>query len=139
MKVWNMKSGNAHSVEDGVAGGSSGSGGGGDGDGGCENYVHCAMLGDGMVGKTCLTLSYTQKLFTDHYTATVFDNYSGEFRTAFSYCLLYCVGVRYTPLILSPANHELLCIKVIIIIIMIKTIGSRILSCGYSTPNSFLV
>ena len=45
---------------------------------GCENYVHCAMLGDGMVGKTCLTLSYTQRLFTDHYTATVFDNYSGE-------------------------------------------------------------
>ena len=45
---------------------------------GCENYVHCAMLGDGMVGKTCLTLSYTQRLFTDHYTATVFDNYPGE-------------------------------------------------------------
>jgi hypothetical protein len=44
---------------------------------GGENYVHCAMLGDGMVGKTCLTLSYTQKLFTDNYTATVFDNYSG--------------------------------------------------------------
>ena len=121
MKVWNMKSGNAHSVQDGV-GGSSGSG-GGDGDGGCENYVHCAMLGDGMVGKTCLTLSYTQKLFTDHYTATVFDNYSGEFRTEFSYYLLYCAGVRYTPLILSPVNHELatgyrralLCIKVIIV------------------------
>ena len=45
---------------------------------GCENYVHCALLGDGMVGKTCLTLSYTQHFFTDHYTATVFDNYSGQ-------------------------------------------------------------
>ncbi|KAK7104517.1 hypothetical protein V1264_019219 [Littorina saxatilis] len=48
---------------------------GGNGEG-CENYVHCSMLGDGMVGKTCLTLSYTQHLFTDNYTATVFDNYS---------------------------------------------------------------
>ena len=51
-----------------------------DGGEGCENYVHCAMLGDGMVGKTCLTLSYTQQRFTDHYTATVFDNYPGECR-----------------------------------------------------------
>ncbi|KAL8622974.1 hypothetical protein ACOMHN_027095 [Nucella lapillus] len=50
------------------------SGEGGEGSG--EKFVHCAMLGDGMVGKTCLTLSYTQHLFTNTYTATVFDNYS---------------------------------------------------------------
>lgn len=43
--------------------------------GDCPKFVHCAMLGDGMVGKTCLTLSYTQKVFTDSYTATVFENY----------------------------------------------------------------
>nr|KAG5694601.1 hypothetical protein BaRGS_015014 [Batillaria attramentaria] len=43
--------------------------------GGQQKFVHCAMLGDGMVGKTCLTLSYTQKVFTDNYTATVFENY----------------------------------------------------------------
>ncbi|KAL8589821.1 hypothetical protein ACOMHN_020824 [Nucella lapillus] len=42
---------------------------------GGEKYVHCALLGDGMVGKTCLTLRYTQHAFTEHYTATVFDNY----------------------------------------------------------------
>ncbi|XP_076441579.1 cell division control protein 42 homolog [Babylonia areolata] len=47
----------------------------GEGGSGGEKYVHCALLGDGMVGKTCLTLSYTQHLFTDRYTATVFDNY----------------------------------------------------------------
>ena len=43
-----------------------------------ERLVHCAVLGDGMVGKTCLTLSYTQRAFTDTYTATVIDNYPGE-------------------------------------------------------------
>ncbi|XP_076464535.1 cdc42 homolog [Babylonia areolata] len=50
--------------------------GGESGGGGVEKFVHCAMLGDGMVGKTCLTLSFTQHLFTHTYTATVFDNYS---------------------------------------------------------------
>ncbi|KAI8788261.1 cell division control protein 42 [Biomphalaria glabrata] len=40
-----------------------------------DKHVHCAMLGDGMVGKTCLTLSYIEKCFTESYTATVFDNY----------------------------------------------------------------
>ncbi|PVD32352.1 hypothetical protein C0Q70_07785 [Pomacea canaliculata] len=28
-----------------------------------------------MVGKTCLTLSFTEEIFTDNYTATVFENY----------------------------------------------------------------
>ncbi|XP_076441583.1 cdc42 homolog [Babylonia areolata] len=60
----------------GGGGGERGRGGGeGEGGSGGEKYVHCALLGDGMVGKTCLTLSYTQHLFTDRYTATVFDNY----------------------------------------------------------------
>ncbi|GFS12530.1 cell division control protein 42 homolog [Elysia marginata] len=40
-----------------------------------DKHVYCAILGDGMVGKTCLTLSYTENSFTDTYTATVFDNY----------------------------------------------------------------
>ena len=75
MRAWSMKSGNGQPLEEGV--GSRG----GSGEGSCENYVHCAMLGDGMVGKSCLTLTYTQKHFTDHYTATVFDNYSGKFQT----------------------------------------------------------
>ncbi|XP_041351729.1 rho-related GTP-binding protein RhoJ-like [Gigantopelta aegis] len=41
-----------------------------------KKFVHCAILGDGMVGKTCLTLSYTQKAFMENYTATVFENYA---------------------------------------------------------------
>ena len=43
-----------------------------------KKFVHCAILGDGMVGKTCLTLSYTQKAFVENYTATVFENYAGN-------------------------------------------------------------
>ncbi|XP_076464208.1 cdc42 homolog [Babylonia areolata] len=45
-------------------------------EGGGENYVHCAVLGDGGVGKTSLTLGYTQNCFPASHTATVFDNYS---------------------------------------------------------------
>lgn len=37
--------------------------------------INCAMLGDGMIGKTCLTLSYSTKRFIDEYTATIHDNY----------------------------------------------------------------
>ena len=78
MKVETMKLGerSGQRVKSSVSSVSSGESEGGEG---CENYVHCALLGDGMVGKTCLTLSYTQQVFTDHYTATVFDNYPGEF------------------------------------------------------------
>ena len=48
-----------------------------------DKHVYCAILGDGMVGKTCLTLSYTEDSFTDTYTATVFDNYPGELTPRF--------------------------------------------------------
>ncbi|XP_013077645.2 cdc42 homolog [Biomphalaria glabrata] len=35
--------------------------------------VHCAILGDGMTGKTCMTLSYSTRQFVDEYTATICD------------------------------------------------------------------
>ncbi|XP_059162208.1 cdc42 homolog [Physella acuta] len=40
-----------------------------------SNPVHCAMLGDGMIGKTSLTLSYSTNHFNDEYTATMLDSY----------------------------------------------------------------
>lgn len=40
--------------------------------------VHCAILGDGMTGKTCMTLSYSTHQFVDEYTATICDQREGE-------------------------------------------------------------
>jgi len=41
--------------------------------------VPCALVGDGMVGKTSLALAFANKQVTDNsYVATVFDNYAGK-------------------------------------------------------------
>jgi len=38
--------------------------------------VHCALIGDGMVGKTCLVKSFVDQTFPSNYVATVLDKYS---------------------------------------------------------------
>lgn len=43
-----------------------------------KKFVHCALLGDGMVGKTSLTSSFVMQEFSSNYTATVFDNHAGK-------------------------------------------------------------
>ncbi|XP_033734165.1 rho-related GTP-binding protein RhoH-like [Pecten maximus] len=40
--------------------------------------VCCTLVGDGMVGKTCLAKVFTDKTFPDQYVATVQDSYSGQ-------------------------------------------------------------
>ncbi|XP_060063037.1 rho-related protein racD-like [Ylistrum balloti] len=40
--------------------------------------VFCTLVGDGMVGKTCLAKVFADTTFPDQYIATVQDNYSGQ-------------------------------------------------------------
>lgn len=43
-----------------------------------RNMIQCTVVGDGMVGKTCLSLAFSKLSAPDDYVATVFDNYAGK-------------------------------------------------------------
>lgn len=44
-----------------------------------HNMIQCTLVGDGMVGKTCLSLAFCRMSPpTDSYVATVFENYAGK-------------------------------------------------------------
>ncbi|XP_033734166.1 cell division control protein 42 homolog [Pecten maximus] len=42
-----------------------------------ESGVQCTLVGDGMVGKTCLARSFADRTFPVNYVATVMDKYNG--------------------------------------------------------------
>ncbi|XP_069117251.1 cell division control protein 42 homolog [Argopecten irradians] len=42
-----------------------------------KSGVQCTLVGDGMVGKTCLARSFADRTFPVNYVATVMDKYSG--------------------------------------------------------------
>lgn len=43
-----------------------------------QNTVECAIVGDGMVGKTAITKRFTENQFYDEYVATVVEKSSGS-------------------------------------------------------------
>lgn len=40
--------------------------------------IQCTVVGDGMVGKTCLSLAFSKMSTPGNYVATVFENYAGK-------------------------------------------------------------
>lgn len=47
--------------------------------------VKCVLVGNSAVGKTSLIDAYTKNGFSEVYTPTTFDNYSGSF-PSFNHC-----------------------------------------------------
>ena len=43
-----------------------------------RNLVQCTVVGDGMVGKSSLSLAFTNEAPKGDYVATVFENYAGK-------------------------------------------------------------
>ncbi|KAL5008446.1 hypothetical protein ScPMuIL_014027 [Solemya velum] len=62
-----------------------------------KKCVNCAIVGDGMVGKTCLALGFTTQSFPESYIATVFENYAGRVSAA---------GEQYTVSMFDSAGQH---------------------------------
>lgn len=43
-----------------------------------KKTIQCTVVGDGMVGKTCLAKTFTGESIDEKYVATIFDNYAGK-------------------------------------------------------------
>ena len=56
-----------------------------------KNAVSCAIIGDGMVGKTCMTKRFTGNQFSTEYIATVTEMSNG---TVSAYGDKYSVSIQ---------------------------------------------
>lgn len=62
-----------------------------------RNLVQCTVVGDGMVGKSSLSLAFTNEPSLGDYVATVFENYAGKTNVA---------GDEYTVGIFDSAGQH---------------------------------
>jgi len=42
------------------------------------SMIQCTVVGDGMVGKSCMSLAFSKMTAPGNYVATVFENYAGK-------------------------------------------------------------
>ena len=54
-----------------------------------KSNIKCVLVGDSMVGKTCLAKRLANHSFSADYTPTTFDNYAGEL-CGIAVCLVLC-------------------------------------------------
>lgn len=76
-----------------------------------RNLVQCTVVGDGMVGKSSLSLAFTSEPPQGDYVATVFENYAGKLKVA---------GDEYTVGIFDSAGQVIIYYLIINIIIIIR-------------------
>lgn len=73
------------------------------------NMIQCTLVGDGMVGKTCLSLAFARSSAPamGEYVATVFENYAGKSNVN---------GDDYTVSIFDSAGQVSRCLSITSII-----------------------
>lgn len=58
-----------------------------------RNIVSCIIVGDGMVGKTCLAKKFCGQEIADNYVATIMDTFTG---TVSAYGQKYTINIKDT-------------------------------------------
>ena len=69
-----------------------------------RNLVQCTVVGDGMVGKSSLSLAFTNEPPKGDYIATVFENYAGKTNVA---------GDEYTVGIFDSAGQVIIVVYIL--------------------------